>query len=325
VAQLLNSNLSHNSKVDLVEREQLDKILNEHDLGQTGVIDPDSAAQIGKLLGAKILIAPSTFVSGKEVFLTAKVISVETGRVKVASRYMSLTGIKASAICSLVGDDIGKILDGDIAKSKSLSDEDKLKGVIENIKKATADSKRPTVTVVVPEEHLRRVVPDPAVNSQICYIFRKLKFQVIENESPELEKWVKDYFAGKSGKFPSDGSNVDVLIYGGAFTEGAGMTGNLHSARARVELNAIDLKTSEIIAVNRGTGSAADVSEAIAFKSALEKATMKVAQEFITDMIKDWPGNAPGVKEKDKPKDAKEKDKDNEKDKSVKENATDKK
>jgi curli biogenesis system outer membrane secretion channel CsgG len=51
VTELLNTN-----KFRLVEREQINKILREQDLGSTGRIDPASAAKIGKILGVHYLI-----------------------------------------------------------------------------------------------------------------------------------------------------------------------------------------------------------------------------------------------------------------------------
>lgn len=41
---------------DMVEREQLDKVLKEQDLGAGGRLDPSTAAPIGKILGADYLI-----------------------------------------------------------------------------------------------------------------------------------------------------------------------------------------------------------------------------------------------------------------------------
>jgi TolB-like protein len=295
VPALLNTDLSRNEKLDMVEREQMDKVLSEHELGQSGLVDPDQAAQVGKLLGARILILPTAFVSGTQVYLSAKVINVETGRVKSATKSGLLAKASADTLAALVADDINKILDGDIIKSAAPSDDDKLNKIVDEIKKKIGNVKKPVVTVVVPEEHLRRTVPDPAVNTQLCYLLRKLRFQVIENDSADLEKWVKDYFAGKSGKFPAEAANVDVVVYGGAFSESAGMKGNFHSARARVELSAIDVKTGEVIAIQRGVGSASDISESVAAKTALEKATTQIAQEFIGEMVTEWanPGKAP--------------------------------
>jgi hypothetical protein len=291
---LLATGLSKNDGIELVEREQLEKVLDEQVLGQTGAIDPETAAQVGKLLGARIIVTPSSYVSGKQVYVTAKVINVDTGRIKATTKSTLLANPNLDSVSSLLCTDIIKILDGDLMTAGAVPDEDKLKKMVESIKKAIGDAKKPVICVVVPEEQLRRVVPDPAVNLQLCYILRKLRFQVLENESAELEKWAKDFFTGKAGKFPEEAKHVDVVIYGGAITEKVGTTGNFHSMRARVELNAIKVSTGEIIAVHRGTGSAADVSEAIAGKASLEKATLKVAEEFITDMMTEWAKNAPG-------------------------------
>lgn len=51
VTELLKTN-----KFRLIEREQLDKILKEQDMGADGRIDPRSAARIGKILGVQFLV-----------------------------------------------------------------------------------------------------------------------------------------------------------------------------------------------------------------------------------------------------------------------------
>lgn len=79
-------------KVDIVDREALDKVLREQRLTMAGVVDETKAARIGKLLGADvIIIGRGTFLSkrefmgmGKEIpnlidTFTIKAISVETG------------------------------------------------------------------------------------------------------------------------------------------------------------------------------------------------------------------------------------------------------
>ena len=83
---LLASSLSKNKDLDLVEREQLRKVLQEQELNLSGLVDPDQAAQLGRLLGAKILVTERAFVTGRHVMVTVKIINVETGRVKATTK-----------------------------------------------------------------------------------------------------------------------------------------------------------------------------------------------------------------------------------------------
>jgi len=287
VSALLASAMTKREGVELVEREQLDKALKEQALGVTGLVDADQAAKLGKLLGAKILVSEKTFIADHDVYLSAHVINVETGRVKAATRSTPLAHPSVAALCESLADDISKILKTDLVNG-AVTDEDAFKALIEKLKKSTGDGPRPTVTLVLPEEHMRRPIPDPAVATELAYVLRKLRFTVIENDNADLEKWVKDHFAGKTTKFPSAIGNIDVVIFGGGISEDAGRTGALYSARARVELTAMKVKSGEVIAVNRAAGTAADTSENIAGKTALQKATVMVVDEFITELIASW-------------------------------------
>ena len=289
VATLLASALSKRPNVELVEREQLDKALKEQALGITGLVDPDQAAKLGKLLGARILITEKVFVADREAYLSAHVINVETGRVKAATRSTPLARPVVATLCESLAEDIAKILKSDLVDGAK-SDDDAFKALIAKLNKTIGDGARPTVTLVLPEEHMHRPVPDPAVATELAYVLRKLRFTVIENDNADLEKWVKDHFTGKPSQFPAAIGNVDVVIYGGGFSEDGGRAGALYSVRARVELTAMKVKTGEIAAVNRATGSAADTAENIAAKAALQKATISVADEFITELVASWRG-----------------------------------
>ena len=62
VTLLVNTYLSAEEGLSLVERAELDKALGELALGMSGTVTPDSAARIGQLTGAKILITGRVFV-----------------------------------------------------------------------------------------------------------------------------------------------------------------------------------------------------------------------------------------------------------------------
>ncbi len=56
LAVMLTSDLMKCPDVQMVERENLQTILKEHALAQSGVIDETQAVQIGKLLHATLLV-----------------------------------------------------------------------------------------------------------------------------------------------------------------------------------------------------------------------------------------------------------------------------
>jgi ankyrin repeat protein len=65
----------------MVEREEVDKILSEQELGASGLVSSDTAAKIGSLTGAKVLVTGRLFAVGNQYMVVAKIISTETSRV----------------------------------------------------------------------------------------------------------------------------------------------------------------------------------------------------------------------------------------------------
>ncbi len=78
--------LSRNKVLKMVERKDIQKILKELELQNTGIMDEETAAKFGKMVGAKILVS-GTIYSRKdfyEVFL--KLLRVETGEVLAVTK-----------------------------------------------------------------------------------------------------------------------------------------------------------------------------------------------------------------------------------------------
>jgi hypothetical protein len=72
-----------------VERQRIDAVLNEVSLGQSGVIDPESAAKAGKVLGAETVVTGAYQKMGETLRLTARFVKVETG---IVSNTAMVTG-----------------------------------------------------------------------------------------------------------------------------------------------------------------------------------------------------------------------------------------
>ncbi len=81
VISLVTGNLSSDPRLSFVERAQLEKVLGEEALGASGIISPESAARIGQLTGAKVLVTGRVLLLKKtEVVILANIIGTETGR-----------------------------------------------------------------------------------------------------------------------------------------------------------------------------------------------------------------------------------------------------
>jgi curli biogenesis system outer membrane secretion channel CsgG len=98
---ILITELTKSGKFIVVERDKMDKILDEQKLGQTGAIDPTTAARVGKILGLNAIVTGSISQfgvksEGKDFLVTQskqqivectvdiRVVDAETGQVLLA-------------------------------------------------------------------------------------------------------------------------------------------------------------------------------------------------------------------------------------------------
>jgi len=81
LAQMLISDLGAADSYRLVERSRLQALLDEQKLGQTGKLDRATAARVGKLLGAQLMVLGSFFDLGPTLRVDARLVDVETGKI----------------------------------------------------------------------------------------------------------------------------------------------------------------------------------------------------------------------------------------------------
>lgn len=79
LADMLVSDLGASGAFSVIEREELQKVLREQELALSGLVDEQSAPEIGKLLGANLLVFGSYISKGKGLRLDAKAVEVESG------------------------------------------------------------------------------------------------------------------------------------------------------------------------------------------------------------------------------------------------------
>lgn len=81
LTQMLVSDLTGVSEIDIVERVRLQDALEELELNRTNKIDQSSANRIGKLLGARYLVMGGYFDIAGTLRMDARVVEVETGKI----------------------------------------------------------------------------------------------------------------------------------------------------------------------------------------------------------------------------------------------------
>ncbi len=262
-ADIIFAKLSARPDLLLVERQALDKILQEAELNLSGMVDPMQATKIGQLTGAKIIITGSVFEVDKKLYIVAKVIGTETSRVFAASTDGSMGEL--AALSEQIAQQIGQTITDKgqelLAVQQTIDDR------IATLKKKIAGVNLPKIFIQVQENHVGQAAIDPAAETELIYIFKECGFDVIDPES-------------------GNKSDADVVISGQGFSEFALRKGNLVSVKARLELKAVDSKTNQDIAADRITVVKVDLAEQVAGKQALQDAAAVLAERIIPKLVR---------------------------------------
>lgn len=149
----------------LVERQQLGEVLSEVELGISGTVQPDTAAQIGRLIGAKTLVTGRLFSSGDDLVAISRMIGTETGRV-----YAESVTLAADEPVSRFAEILDRKLswrlrhswDGLVAPPATAEDR------MRRLAQMAAGKTLPSVSVSIPERHSGRVALDPAAETEIA-------------------------------------------------------------------------------------------------------------------------------------------------------------
>ncbi len=106
IPQLLITNLMGSQKIILIERSQLEKLIEEHQLNQSGAIDEKTATRIGKLSGANHLLLGTIFKSNDQIRIDARVLETQSGRILFAEKVV--TSENSDLIDTI--DELGRII-----------------------------------------------------------------------------------------------------------------------------------------------------------------------------------------------------------------------
>lgn len=89
VAEWFTTTLVKDGRFEVVERALLQKIVTEQKLGMTGLIDENSSAELGKILGVKTIITGSVLQMDQTIDVNARIINVKSGSIVAAENIRS--------------------------------------------------------------------------------------------------------------------------------------------------------------------------------------------------------------------------------------------
>jgi TolB-like protein len=99
ITEMLISELAASPAIQVVERDRLQKLLDEQDLSGTDRVDKETAVQLGKILGARHLLMGGFVIDpGENMRLDLRAVNVETSRVE----YVETVSGKAEDVLELI-------------------------------------------------------------------------------------------------------------------------------------------------------------------------------------------------------------------------------
>ncbi len=106
--QMLMTELAVDDQLRIIERSQLRQLIEEQDLGASGRVDANTAARLGRLVGARYMILGGFTDLYGDFRIDARVVNVETGEIVKTERVRN----KREQIYDLVVDLAGQVRDG---------------------------------------------------------------------------------------------------------------------------------------------------------------------------------------------------------------------
>ncbi|MCO6048087.1 CsgG/HfaB family protein [Aeoliella sp. ICT_H6.2] len=259
VSDLLFANLIVDPDLLIVDREDLQKTLDEAELNLTGLVRQQEAIAIGHMTGAKLILTGSVMQIDNNIHIVAKIIGTETTRVRGAA-VKGDAGADTSVLVEQLSQQLAEAIrqHANTLVAKPVAKEDR----VAKLKQKLGNKDLPTVGIKIAERHVGRATIDPAAETEMVLFFSGAGFDVIDSQ--HLAK-----------------HEVDLMVEGEGLSEFASRQGNLTSVKARLEVKVIDPKTGKVVAIDRQTRVGVDNLELIAGKNALQLAAADIAERII--------------------------------------------
>jgi hypothetical protein len=261
ITALLTANLSADQRFSLVERAELDKILAEQTLGTSGNITPATAARIGQLTGARVLIIGREFNGGTpeaSLIIIASVVGAENGRVFSQTVEGSLTNLVK--IVSQLEDNIAQTI---ISQSASLlpKPEDERARSLQKIMAAVKGKKLGSVSIKIEESIGNERESSHVSEVELEMILQKAGFTVVDEKSDKP---------------------ADIVITGDAVAiAGREKHGDLVSTSATLQIKARERASGKILSLDTQRSTASGPGEQTMAKEALANAADELAERLV--------------------------------------------
>jgi len=100
IPEAIITRMAKTGRMEIVERSRLQEALKEMELGMTGIVDEQTAVELGRAVGANAILLGSFVSIGELIRINARLIDVKTSRI-----------IKAESVQGRVGEEIFDLMD----------------------------------------------------------------------------------------------------------------------------------------------------------------------------------------------------------------------
>lgn len=99
LTDMLTTQLINSGKFDVVERTQINRIMEEKSLAQSGIVEENEAIQIAKVANADVILIGTASIAGSKIEADARIVDMKTGIAKCAmsSSSYSLSDLRLMA------------------------------------------------------------------------------------------------------------------------------------------------------------------------------------------------------------------------------------
>jgi TolB-like protein len=274
IAEVIAAMLAGRPGLRIVDRQSLNRVIEEQATNLTGLVQGDQAVRIGQLVGAKLIVTGRSFMLGDKTFVTARIVGVETSLVEGV--LVRGDGPLDELTVELAEKVAAKIAERGRELVAAATDGDPVPALIAQLH----GRQKPVLAILVAEHHVAAAseartagsASDPAVESEIKKMLLDAGFQIVDLPQNDLADWASAMQDGRHEPWPRSLREVDLVVTGKAFSEFGARIGNLVSCSARAEINVIQRSDGRIVLADRTTAPGVHLQEQIAGKTALQNA-----------------------------------------------------
>jgi hypothetical protein len=150
--------------------------------------------------------------------------------------------------------------------------------------------KKLRVMIVIPEQHLRNPIPDPAGETEMIRRFVQEGFRVVDQAQVKtirdkdlVKRAIKD--DPKELLAIAQSWGAELLLVGEAFSQDVRPVTRAAACRARIEARILQCDTAEILTAGDGEAGAEDSAPAVAAKAAIRNAATTLFEKLVTDLL----------------------------------------